>query len=297
MKKAQSSILGVVLFLGIVLALVTATYVWAEALISKNVDKSNTDSVTEFMETLNNDILYVASTGARRVINANLATASLVINPPNNQIVIEISSAVPIINSVTQVPLNFIELATMKENFNINASLSEESLSIEGYESLSKYSNVSLEGQEYNATIFNNSATNEFDLLCLWNEALTYENDCATTNETISKEGISYEVIYVNESGDSATFTGDFIENPGIFSTEPAGIISAKGFRAGEKEYITFYLTYRTLTNQEGTDFKIFINCSNNCALSEEAKSLSISRNSVERGADYVNTYINIEVI
>jgi len=296
MNKCQSSVLAIIILMGIIISLVSVTYIWAGPLISKNIDKSSVEKAMDFMTALNDDILYVASTGASRALSVNLGQASLVIDSSNNQVVVEMSSSVQMINSVAQVPLNFAELAMKSENFNINASLTDTNTIISGYESTSHYTNFTLAGSEYNASLFNSSATHVFDLLCLWNTTVTEANDCAQLNESISKNGTAYEVTYINESGSTASFIGGLIENKGVFSLEPAGIISAKGFSVSDKEYITLYLTYRALTSSENVDFKIILDCLNNCAFTNENKNLIISRTNIERESGSVNTYINIEV-
>jgi hypothetical protein len=296
MNKGQVSILGVVILTGIVMGLVSATYVWAGPLITKNLDKTNVNNVLTFMNNLNEDILYVASTGSSRVINTNLGESSFIIDAVSNQIVVELSSTVPMINSVTETPINFHELATKRENFNINSSMTDLITTLPGYETTSYYTNQTLEGINYNISIFNSSSTNNFELLCIWNGTINQLDDCANVTQSIFKEGTVYEVIYLNSSGTNALFIGGLIENNGIFGLEPSGIVSGKGFTSNDKEYITLYLTYRTLISDENVDFKIFIDCSNNCAFSNEKKSFVISRTNIVRGSGYVNTYINIEV-
>ncbi|MFA5743763.1 MAG: hypothetical protein WC936_02965 [Candidatus Nanoarchaeia archaeon] len=268
MNKGQVSILGVVILMGIVMGLVSATYVWAGPLITKNLDKANVNNVISFMNDLNDDILYVASTGSSRIVESNLGEASFVINSADNQVIVELSSTVPMINSVTEAPINFHELATKTENFNINASIMDESVSLSGYEPVSYYSALSLGGVDYNASLFNSTESNDFELLCIWNGTINELNDCALTGQSISKEGTVYEVVYINESGTNALFIGGLVENKGIFGLEPSGIISGKGFNSNNKEYITLFLTYRALVSDDNVEFKIFINCSNNCAFS-----------------------------
>jgi hypothetical protein len=295
MNKAQVSILGVVILIGIVMALVSVTYIWAGPLITKNIDKANVNSVISFMNNLNEDILYVASTGSSRVISANIGQASFIINPDNNQIIVEMSSTVPMINSVTESPINFYELATKRENFNTNASMLDDSISLPGYEPISYYSNLTLGNVNYNISLFSFSENN-FTLLCIWNNSLNQANDCGQAGQSISKEGTAYEVVYINQSGNNSLFIGGLIENEGVFGLEPSGILSGKGFNSNGKEYITLFLTYRALISDENVKFKIFIDCSNSCAFSNEKKNFVISRTNIIRGSGFVNTNITIEV-
>jgi hypothetical protein len=296
MIKGQTSILGVVILMGIVMGLVSATYLWAGPLIAKNIDKSNVNSMIAFMNTLNNEILDVASTGSSKVISANLGQASFVIDSLSNQIVIEMSSTAPMINSVTETPINFPELALIRENFNLNASKIDTSASLPGYNTVSHYNNLTLEGINYNISLFNSSSSNNFELLCIWNNTINQANDCAQASQSISKEGTSYEVVYINESGNNASFKGGLVENKGFFGLDSSGIVSAKGFSSNDKEYITLFLTYRALVNEEGVEFRILLNCSNNCAFSNEKKYFAITQANIARGIDYVNTTVNIEV-
>ena len=296
MIKGQVSILGVVILTGIVIGLVSVTYVWAGPLITKNIDKANVNSIINFMNNLNEDILYVASTGSSRVISASLGQATFVIDSESNQVIVEMSSTVPMINSVTEAPINFNELATKRENFNINASKTDTSHSLPGYAAESKYINQSLSGTTYNISLFNSTATNNYELLCIWNNTINQLNDCANASQSILKEGVAYEAVYINSSGSNALFIGGLIENAGVFGLEPSGILSGKGFNSDDKEYITLYLTYRALISDDNTEFKIFIECSNNCAFSNERKSFVISRSNIVRGSGYVHTYVNLEV-
>lgn len=293
--KSQSGILSVVLLTGIILALVGAAYIWAGPLLSKNVDMANIDSIIDFLNNLNSEILYAARTGGNRVLSANMEQASLIINPLGNQIIIEASSAVPMVNSVEEIPLNFYELSQKNEDININASKTH-GASISGYDSSANYDEILINELQYNASLLKNSSSAEFDLLCLWKDELSID-DCATEYEVIQKEGVSHEIIYINESGSNAFFLGGLAENKGVFGSEPSGIISAKGFNIGNREHMTFYLTYRGLINDEDVDFKIIIECSNNCVISGEQKSVSITRKNVLRQQGKVYTTIGIEVI
>ncbi len=294
--KSQASVLSVILLTGIAVAVLSITYLWAQPMITRNVDTSIINNAIDLMKNLNQDIIDSARTGSSKTILANLVKGNFAIDGVGNRIIIELSSTAKIIQSNIEKPLNFYELALKPEIFYLNELEDGETLELEGFELLSRTQAVTLNETIYNASIFNNSENFEFDTLCLWNETIDYFIDCGNIDESISKEGTAYSAKFINASGFNAYFSGAPAENKGEFGQDISGIISAKSFNVGSTEHVTLYLTYRALLDEEGNEYKIILQCRNNCVFSGEEKKIYISREKIENIGKTSYTYINLEV-
>ncbi len=295
-NKSQASVLSVILLTGISVAILSITYLWAQPMITQNVDTLIVNNAIDFMKNLNQDIIDSARTGSSKTILANLEKGNFAIDSIGNRIIIELSSTAKIIQSNVEKPLNFYELPLKKEIFYLNNLTDDETQELEGFESKSRRQSITINGTIYNASIFNNSETFEFDTLCLWKESIDYFTDCGNIDESILKEGTSYYARTINPLGANASFYGDLIENKGVFGQDVSGIISAKSFNVGNTEHVTLYLTYRALIDESGNEYKIIINCKNNCVFSGEEKKIYISRQKIENIGKNLYIYINLEV-
>lgn len=295
-NKSQASVLSVILLTGIAVAVLSITYLWAQPMITQNVDTSIVNNAIDFMKNLNQDIIDSARTGSSKTILANLIKGNFAIDSLGNRIIIELSSTAKVIQSNVEKPLNFYELPLKKEVFYLNELTDDETQELEGFESKSRKQLITLNGTIYNASIFNNSESFEFDTLCLWNESIDYFIDCGNIDESIPKEGTSYYARTINPLGANASFYGALAENKGVFGQDVSGIISAKSFNVGSTEHVTLYLTYRALLDESGNEYKIIINCKNNCVFSGEEKKIYISREKIENIGKTSYTYITLEV-
>jgi len=298
MGKAQTSILGVVIITGIVLALVSVTYIWGQPLIQKNVDRAHTNLVMDKMDEIDDAILYTSSTGSNSVVDLDLSTSTFVIDAPNNRIIYQTYSTVPIIASVTEVPINYYELATERESKTYNATwTTANNPALSGYETTTHHTNTTIGDVFYNVTIYQNSTSSAWELVCFWKAgAITKLLDCAEENQAVTKESTTIDMIGIETDGTGAYTLGAVVENKGVLGSEPSGIVSAKSVTLADKEKITFYLTYRAMISADNEEYSIILQCADNCVASNNNKKLVISRVNVLMTSTEVNTYIKLEV-
>lgn len=298
MRKCQTGILGVVILTGIVLAIISVTYVWGQPLIQKNVDRAQVNQALEKIEEINDAILYTSSTGSNSIVNLDLTKSTFLVDADNNRVVIETTSTVPIVASVEEVPINYYELAEKRESitYNTTNTINTDPI-ISGYEVTTHHANTTIQEVNYNVSIHENTSTNEWDLLCIWKDyTINKNNDCAGAQEALEKEGVTIDVLSILASGEAAYALGGMEENKGILGSEPSGIVSAESINLGDSEKITFYLTYRSMLSSEDEEYKVILNCNQDCVASNTDKKLVISRENVIITTSEVNTIINLEV-
>lgn len=299
MRSAQTGVLGMVVLTGIVIVIISITFMWGQPLIQKNVDKAQINMVMEKLDEINDAIIYTASTGSNNIVSLDLTNSAFLIDESSNRIMYQTYSSVPIISGTEEVPINYYELATIRESLTYNTTdTSNSDPIVTGYETITHHkSNITIGGVLYNATIHENSSNNEWDLLCLWKDySITESTDCARSGETITQEDIVHDIISILSSGEAAYANGDIIENQGILGNEPSGIISAESVSLIDTEKITFYLTYRGMLSPINKEHKIILSCSNNCVSSNTEKDLIISRTNIVQSSNSTITYISLEV-
>jgi hypothetical protein len=297
MGKAQSEILGTIVLTGILLVIVAVTFLWGTPIIQKNIDKGSMNLIIQKIGEINSAITYTASTGSNSVVELDLRTSSLLVDTENNRLIIEATSSVPIIASIDEMPINYYELATTRENVaHDTTNLISTDPSITGYNLDTHHANTTISSTFYNVSVYENTTSSNWELVCIWTSTLTENSDCAYIGETIVKEGNEYELVSILSSGTAAYFNGATIENAGVLGSEPSGIISAKSLRVGDKEKITFYLTYRKMIAPTADEYKLLIDCTMGCSASGSTKTLVISRTNTVREANATTTYINIGV-
>jgi hypothetical protein len=205
---------------------------------------------------------------------------------------------VPIIASVEEVPINYYELANVRQatTYNTTNTVDTDPL-ITGYEQTTHHANTTIETVFYNVSIHENSGTSEWDLFCIWKDyTINKPDDCAGENQAITKEGVTIDVLSIITDGTGAYTLGALVENQGVLGSEPSGIISAESINLGDAEKITFYLTYRTMLSTQDEEYKIILECPANCVASNVDKKLIISRNNVIIGTNQVTTTVKLEV-
>ncbi len=297
-NKAQTGILGIVILTALLLGIVSVTFLWGQPLIQKNVDRAQVNLIMSKLDEINDAILYTSSTGSNSIIDLDLTTSTFVVDTDNNRIVYETYSTVPIISSTTEVPINYYELAQERESITYNATnLISTDPVVAGYEVSTHHTNTTIDGVYYNVSIHENSASSEWELVCIWPlDTITLINDCGKAGEAIVKEGITIDILSVITDGEGAYALGDYVENKGVLGSEPSGIISAQSLTLRDREKITFYLTYRTMISSFNEEYRIILDCVEDCVASNTDKELLISRDNVIMTSDEVTTYITLEV-
>ncbi|MBN1923566.1 MAG: hypothetical protein JW791_02285 [Nanoarchaeota archaeon] len=297
-RVAQTGILGIVILTAILLVIVSVTFLWGQPLIQKNVDRANINLIMDKMDEINDAVLYTASTGSNSIVDLDLSASSFVVDTDNNRVVYETYSTVPIIASTQEVPVNYYELAEERETITYNTSSTYNvDPQVTGYELITHHGNTTIDSVFYNVTVHENTGTNEWELVCFWKDYTIKEAaDCAMIGEAVTKQGVSIDVIGIITAGEGVYALGDYVENFGVLGSEPSGIISAQSLSLRDKEKVTFYLTYRTMISSYDEEYKIIIDCADNCVASNVDKKLLISRTNVVMSSDQVTTYINLEV-
>lgn len=296
--KAQSEILGTVILTGVLIVVVTITFMWGQPLIQKNIDRTEVNTAIDKLEEISDAILYTASTGSNNVVRLDLTSASFLVDELNNRIILETYSGVPIIASTEELPINYYELALMNENLAYNTTYTSSiDPQLSGYELNTRHTNTTINSEFYNVTVHQNTTSLEWNLACIWKDnAINQASDCAKTGGIIEKEGNNYEIINILTSGEAAYMNGALIENIGVLGSEPSGIISAKSIKVGDRQKITFYLTYRAMMSPTGELYKIIINCASGCSATSSEKTLIVSRTNTLREENITTTYVLLGV-
>jgi hypothetical protein len=296
--RSQSAIISTVLISGIILAIVTATYVWGQPLVQKTTDKVKIDSVIDDLTLIKDKIDHTQQTGSPSVITLNIQDANYQISESDNAIIIKTNTLIPIIASYSYVPISYTELAYEKELTDINTSDTITGvLTPDGYDGGTiHYGTISLQGTPYNVTVYNTSNT-VYDHVCIYegSDISSLDDDCAEELNSISKAGIDYTISWINNRGVEVIVSGGEKENIGILGTDPGGIISGKSQPVSSEQHVTIKLSYRALKDANNRKYKTFIECATGCKAGTGVKTLRIERSRVERTSNatyyYINTY------
>lgn len=294
-KQAQSTILGVVILTGLILSVVSISYLWGQPLVEKSMDKNNVNLLIDNLKEINDLIIYTVNSGSNTISKLNLNGDSFLIDEINNRLVIKTEATIPVINTIKEVPINTYELPRVRESLTFNMTGNElvTLTPLTGYYADVKLINRTFGNRVYNISLHNNTETDLYDKICIWQNVLT-ESDCVQVGETIRIELVTYEIMGILDSGELAFAYGKYIENQGIKGIDVSGIISSRGIDLVNKEDISLYLTYRTLVDSDGRRYKIVLNCFNNCQVSNVNKELVISLDSVSANATDVISYVTL---
>ncbi len=297
MKRAQTGIMGVVVLTGIVLAIISVAYLWGKPLIQKSIDKAKVNIVEQKLYEIDDAIKYTASTGSNSVVDLNIAGGTFSVDEYNNRIVYTITSSVPVASTSSEVPINFYELAETKESITYNTSSTVSTdPALSGYNSITHHTNTTIDGTFYNVSIYQNNSSNEWELLCIWRDSITQSDDCGEEGDTITIGDNDYEIVTIDSNGESAFVLGPYVENTGVYGSEPSGIISARALGLGDRQKILFYLRYREMVDKNGKKHKIILQCNTNCLSTTDTSKLLITRDNIIVGEDTIYTYINLGV-
>ncbi len=297
MKKAQTGVMGMVILTGIVLVIISVAYLWGKPLVQKNIDKAKLNIVEQKLYEIDDAIKYTASTGSNSVVDLNIGGATFSVDEYNNRIVYTITSSVPVASTSSEVPINFYELAETKESitYNTSSTVTSDPL-LSGYNSITHHTNTTIDGTFYNVSIYQNTSSSEWELLCIWRDSIVQSDDCGEEGDTITIGDNGYEIVTINSTGESAFVFGPYIENVGVYGSEPSGIISARALGLGDRQKVLFYLRYREMVDKDGRVHKIVLQCRSNCLSTTDTNKLLITRDNIIVDGDKVYTYINLGV-
>ncbi len=296
--KAQSTVVSTVLLSGIILAIVTATFVWGQPLVQKTTDKIKVDSLTNDLSTIKDKIDHTQQTGSPSVVTLNIKDATFRISQDDNSIIVKTTTLIPVIASYNFVPLDYTELAYETKLTDVNTSfLNTTVVSVpDGYDGGDiHFGNATLGSKDYNITVYNKSST-VYNYACIYegSDISDMDSQCAEELGTINVEGTNYVVSWIKSDGKEVIISGGEEENVGVLGVDPAGIISGKSLPVSGNQHITLKLSYRKLRDSSGHFYKTFLQCSSGCRTGAGIKKLIIERDRVERTENETNYYIKL---
>jgi len=297
-RRAQTAIISTILLSGIILSIVTATYVWGMPLVQKTTDKIKVDVIIDNLDMIKEKIDHTQQTGSPSVINLNIQDSTYTISETDNSVIIKTTTLIPVITSYTYVPISYTELAyeTLLTDINTSQTITGVTTPI-GYDGgLIQFGNVTLSGTLYNVTVYNTSNT-VFDHVCIYvgEDISDTATECDEELGEITKGGIDYTISWVSNLGTEVILSGGEKENIGVLGTDPSGVVAGKSQPVSKQQHISIKLSYRGLKDATGRTYKTFIQCSAGCRAGTGIKKLRIERERVVRTSNetyyYVKTY------
>lgn len=291
--KGQTIIITAVLLTAITLSVVTLTYIWGQPLIQKSTEQTNIDRIISKLDELNSAIEYVSDTGSPRTVRFQLGDETLQIRESENAVSYRLTTLIPIFSSIEWNPINSYENSIKKEIIGANTSKTSSFWTPFGASGDTHYSNITLEDQEYNITVYKVNNT-VYNYACLWQTTINPQN-CGFAGESLRAEGINYLVSWINESGEEVVLQGKETENIGLLGTDPAGIIAGRTIAIGENERIVrIRLSYRGLIDNSGVIQRIKLNCDRSCLTGQGMHTLRIERSNINITSNETNINLNL---
>jgi len=296
--RGQSAIISTVLISGIILSIVTATYIWGQPLVQKTTDKVKIDSITSDLELIKENIDHTQKTGSPTSVTLNIQDATYSISESDNAIYVKTTTLIPVVTSYTYVPISYTELAYETELTDINTSDTITGLINlpEDYDGgVIHFGNVTLESQYYNITVYNTSNT-VYDHVCIYQgvDVSDTETDCSEELGTINKNGVEFTVSWIDDDGTEVILSGGEKENFGVLGSDPGGIISGKSQPVSQQQQVSIRLSYRGLKDATGRTYKTYVTCETGCRATDGIHKMRIERSRVERTTDTTNYYVNV---
>lgn len=297
--RAQTAIISTILLSGVILAIVTATYVWGQPLVQKTTDKIKIDSIVNDLTTIKNRIEHTQQTGSPSEVTLNIQDANYQISPDENGIIVKATTLIPVITSYAYIPMDYTELAYETRLTDINTSLTGSTTTKpSGYVNgdIIHTGEVNLSNTNYHVSVYNTSEGNTiYDIVCIHvGEDIIPNTDCAKELGFINKNGIDYSISWIDDNGAEVIISGDQKENIGILGTDPSGVISGKSQPVSRTQQVTIKLSYRGLKDANDRVYKTFIECATGCRASEGIKTLKIERTKVDRTSNSTNYYLKV---
>ncbi|MBD3311929.1 hypothetical protein GF352_00515 [archaeon] len=294
--RGQSAIISTVLLSGIILAIVSATFIWGQPLVQKTTDKVKIDTIVDDLTLIKDNIEHTQQTGSPSVVNLNIQDATYHIMPDENGIVVRTTTLIPVITSYTYIPISYTELAYETELTDVDTSQTITGVSTPpGYDGGDiHFGNVTLEGTLYNVTVYVTDNT-VYDHVCIYqgSDISDLNTECAEELGSINKAGTDFTISWVNSDGNEVIISGGEKENIGILGSDPAGIIAGKSQPVSNQQQVSLKLAYRSLKDANNRNYKTFIECSVGCRATTGVHRLRIERTRVERTSN--NTYYYVK--
>ncbi len=295
--KSQSTIISTLLISGIILSIITATYVWGQPLIQKTTDKIKVDKYIEDLNLIKDKIDYTQKTGSPSEVLLNIRDASVQIKPNENSIIIKTSTRIPIISSFSYIPISYYELAYETNLIDVNTS--EEGYTTNnppGTTGIIHKGNITLENVLYNLTVYNTTNSDKYDYVCIYqgSDVNNVDDDCTPELGEINKNGVIYTVSWISDDGTEVIISGGIKENIGLLGIDPAGIISGKSQPTGNGYSIILKLSYRGLKDKNNHIYKTIIQCDSGCSAGTGVQKLRIEKAKTERLENQTLYYISV---
>lgn len=294
--RGQSAIISTVLLSGIILAIVSATFIWGQPLVQKTTDKVKIDTIVDDLTLIKDKIEHTQQTGSPSVVNLNIQDATYHILPDENGIIVRTTTLIPVITSYTYIPISYTELAYETELTDVDTSQTVTGVSTPpGYDGGDiHFGNVTLEGALYNVTVYVTDNT-VYDHVCIYqgSDISDLDAECSEELGSINKAGTDFTISWVNSDGNEVIISGGEKENIGILGSDPAGIIAGKSQPISNQQQVSLKLSYRSLKDANNRNYKTFIECSVGCRATTGVHRLRIERTRVERTSN--NTYYYVK--
>lgn len=307
MNKGQTTVVSTVLITGIILSLVTVTYIWGRPLIEKNSDNAKIDSVIGTLKQINQAVTNVADTGSPSELKVSLDAEEKIFLNSDGEIVFETTTSVPLVTTTDWGPVSYIELPYTNEQYYVltttaNTSAVQHCNGAYGNVYLGNTTLTLQNGTSFpfNVSVYN--LTTEYDYACIVNsrESFTCSSRCGGTDTVINTLGTNFNVFFINTSGQRVSLTGRQVLNTGELGTEdPEGIIIAKATAGKDKYTVTFKLVYRPLQDPNtGNTNQVILSCDNNCLAGAGEHTILLTSTEQPQGTFSTNEYnINFRII
>ncbi len=308
MKKGQSTVVSSVLISGIIISIISLTYVWGRPLIQKTADKSNIDSAKNDLINLKDMIIEAASTGSTGRYELNLGVnEKLTIT---DKIAFETVTSIPIISSVSWSPLNSYELPYERENTKVitDGSKPDATMCATTGDTI-KYKQQSLNlgdgtSRTFDFVFFKRTATNEYDYACI---AVDGSNmgcsvDCGVEGDTILKYGTTFNLLFLNDSGYNLNVVGKQVEKEGVLGEDEMGIMIARSIGLGETQRVLIEVQFRSLVDPiTGDKIRLNLTCEGGCAATSGSHIIQVNKEGetkrLESGRSVTESVIKVKII
>jgi hypothetical protein len=308
MKKTQSTVVSSVLISGIIISIISLTYVWGRPLIQKTADKSNIDMAKSDLLNIKDMIVDSASTGNTRRYDINLEGNEIL--KVTDKIDFETVTSIPIVSSTSWSPLNSYELPFERQITGVTTdSTKNTATNCAAHSGDIKYKQQSLDlsngsSMNFDVTFFNRTVTNNYDYACIAEDAdsMVCSNDCGVEGETIVKFGTSFSFLYLNSSGYNMNIMGKEIENEGVLGEDEMAILIARSINLGDSQKVNMEIRFRTLVDPvTGDKIRINLTCTGTCTATAGKHTLQINKEQeikrLEAGHSVTESVIKVNII
>ncbi len=308
MRKGQSTVVSSVLISGIIISIISLTYIWGRPLIQKTTDKSNIDTAKSDLLTIKDYIIEAASSGNTKRYDINLDNNEIL--KVTDKISFETITTIPIVSSVDWSPLNSYELPFKRQNNNITtdgtSTISPSCVSFEGTVN-NQTATLDLEdgsSKTFYIFLFNRSITHKYDYACISEDIdeISCNNDCGFEGDTITKYGTKFTFLYIDDNGSYVNILGKEVENEGVLGEDEYGILIARSISLGDTQKVFMEVRFRPLIDPVTQDkIRINLTCTESCMATAGKHTLEISKTDeqkrIEEGHTITESIIKVNII